>query len=365
MNLLVKCFHVVQRIRTILLLFFLLNLLLIKILNSFLISGDHVSSSSTKDQDYVSGIHTCVNEVVKFLTTTSFGKSEPEIKAKLLDHLANKLTCASSIRNGEIATALSSSPSFSCFENNVTSTNTGRSEDVNNNMDAISKPTPFQPAPVSPTFAPLLTQPPMLKTISPSQSVQPLLQVPQPITQSGSVPTVPVTILVPANICSASVGTTCVIPLTFSGQNPQLPTQVSPGSNSPSFTLPVIKANDALISPTSTLSISPNISISPDGKSFLVPRSEGLGSNLDNTTIVTDIPKPDSSISNQRPLLALPKKKATNTSTIVTDVEMDRSVSSISNVQGLKRKLQPHPKEMGTPSPHPPACDTSSVWRPW
>lgn len=324
-----------------------------------------MSSSSTKDQDYVSGMHTCVNEVVKFLTTTSFGKSEPEIKAKLLDHLANKLTSTSSIENGHISTALPSSPNFSCFENNVTSTNTGGNEDVNNNMNAISKPTPFQPAPISPSFTPLLTQPQTIKTFSPSQSVQPLLQVPQPITQSGGVPTVPVTILVPANICSASVGTTCVIPLTFSGQNPQLATQVSPDANSPSFTLPVIKANDALISPTSTLSISPNLSISPDGKSFLVPRSEGQGSNLYNTTVATDIPKPDSSMSNQRPLLVLPKKKATNTSTTACDIEMDRSVSSIPSVQGLKHKLQPHPKEIGGPSPNQPVCDTSSVWRPW
>ncbi|XP_045163552.2 hairy/enhancer-of-split related with YRPW motif protein 2-like [Mercenaria mercenaria] len=193
-------------------------------------TGDSVRTpSSSVDEDYRSGMHTCMSEVIKFISSSHFSDADPEVKTKLLNHLANKLNSGTTHeRNTDPDTSYAYQKEISennCFMPNMTNTDTDSlsisdmSNDSNNNLQTISdKNTPFSVNvrnPKSPPPTPLMASP-LLTSYKPIQPVQETLQPP------SSVPTVPLTILVPANICSATLGTTCVIPLNLPTGSPQL-----------------------------------------------------------------------------------------------------------------------------------------------
>lgn len=175
------------------------------------------------DEDYRSGMHTCMSEVIKFISSTSFSDTDPEVKTKLLDHLANKLHSGSSKKAHTEPDRPCSYQTYS-HENNTGVTNidsetlptSDTTNDSNNNLQTINdknttslhpQTLPSQNSPIpSPVFAPYKSFQPMLDSVN----------------QQQSVPTVPLTILVPANICSTAVGTTCVIPFNLSTASPQL-----------------------------------------------------------------------------------------------------------------------------------------------
>lgn len=231
------------------------------------------------DEDYRSGMHTCMSEVIKFISSTSFSDTDPEVKTKLLDHLANKLHSGTSKK---AYTEPDSPCSYQTYghENNVGDTNidstslpiSDTTNDPNNNLQTIndknttslhSQTPPSQKSPIqSPVFAPC-------------KSFQPLLDS---VNQQQSVPTVPLTILVPANICSTAVGTTCVIPFNLPTASPQLGqtgvlTTVTQPSQ-PNFTLnsgpgiSLISASNA--QPNALISSRSNdiISLSPEGRIY-------------------------------------------------------------------------------------------------
>lgn len=334
----------------------------IDLLKMTLLSADQVSSSSSKDQDYMSGMNTCVNEVIKFLTTTSFSNSDPEVKTKLLDHLANKLTCGTAHQSRDSSTVIPSSvcstqtnPNFTCIDNNVTSTETLNSEDVNNNLHT-NKANHTETSPLSPSYNLLLQQ-----TTSPSKPTstppaQHLFQVPQSIAQTGNVPTVPVTILVPANFCSPSMGPTCVIPLTFPGHSPQFLTQSDkPNTISPTLTLP------SLISPNTAINLSPNTNLHPVvASSFVVPNSPDA--NVDS---LRDTQKPNDRIET--------KIDATESSEplalVRPPIQPRTAFHSVASVSKTVSDSKHSPVSATLPARalnYQPVCDISNqMWRPW
>ncbi|XP_060603399.1 protein hairy-like [Ruditapes philippinarum] len=193
-------------------------------------TGDSVRSSSCQvDEDYRSGMHTCMSEVIKFISSSQFSDADPEVKTKLLNHLANKLnsgTAQKTNMNHEAPYAYNTdtSPGKNIHMSNLSMMDTDSlsisdlSNDSNNNFQTMNVNSseiltkPYEQKSKSPTP---MVHSPVLTSFKPIQPVQDNVQ------QQGNVPTVPLTILVPANFCSATLGTTCVIPFNLPTASPQ------------------------------------------------------------------------------------------------------------------------------------------------
>lgn len=313
-------------------------------------------------------MHTCVNEVIKFLTTTNFGNSDPDVKTKLLDHLATKLTSSTKTSTHENSSVVSTSvcstqlsPRFTCTDSLVTSTETGNREDLNNNLSAIgNKVGPAEPSPLSPTYLQVFQQTSPLKTAQVNQPIQPLFQMPH---ASAGVPTVPVTILVPANFCSASMGTT-FLPLAFSNQSPQLITQTENiDIKSPTVSAPVMR-NDCQMSPV--LTVSPSSSLSPEGTSMVVPAVCDQNDFVNQFPAKVDKaePRPSVSQSCSRPAGLL---RQTVPAPSLDLVPTSNAPKDLLDIRATNRQNQTsRNKSADVLQNNLPICDNSGpVWRPW
>ncbi|KAL4220921.1 Transcription factor [Mactra antiquata] len=169
------------------------------------------SPSNVSDEDYKSGMHKCMSEVIKFISSSNFSDADPAVKTKLLDHLANKLSDTTVKVTSDIPYqrhSLSPRTNNLCCPK-LADDFSDTDNDANNNVNSVSPPLHQEtPGTISPMFS-------SGKTALP-ESDQQLQQVSQ-----TNLPTVPLTILVPANLCSTPIGTTCVIPLNIPGINQQ------------------------------------------------------------------------------------------------------------------------------------------------
>jgi hypothetical protein len=170
-----------------------------------------------------------MSEVIKFISSSQFSDADPEVKTKLLNHLANKLnsgTAQKTNMNREVPYPYNtdSSSGKNVHMSNLSMMDTDSlsisdlSNDSNNNFQTMNDNSSeiltkaYEQKSKSPTS---MVHSPVLTSFKPIQPVQDNVQ------QQGNVPTVPLTILVPANFCSATLGTTCVIPFNLPTASPQ------------------------------------------------------------------------------------------------------------------------------------------------
>ena len=351
----------------------------------FIFSGDQVSSSNSKDQDYVSGMHTCANEVMNFLTTASFGNNDPDVKVKLLDHLANRLTCPSSPTSSDNASVKShdagstpTSPSYASTEAMVTSTETTSREDNNNSPIRVENKSSYLDSnQLSPPVSPMSQSTSPLKPIHTNQHIQPLFQMPQSLNTSTAMPTVPVTILVPANFYSTNMAPQCI---PFSGHGSQMITQSdNTASTSPSPAMPVLRTSSPQSSPTSTMSPVHNQTLSPEGAPYFVQILNGQVLCVSQTPFKHDTqqqsspPTPTTCNSLQtiaQPIGLLRKTVPCATETDSSSVNYRQcSPKEVDNINVTRKVLKP--RHINTHADNVQQnneviCDNAGpVWRPW
>lgn len=184
--------------------------------------------SGPNDNTYRSGVNTCMSEVIKFISSSSFSDTDPEVKTKILDHLATSLStgrqrlATASTRGQETFPNVpvnEASLDSSVDEDRFRSTS-AVSSDSNNNSQAVDNKNGACPAFIqvqSPTVSLSPQVSPVLASYKPIEHAFDKQNIPNP----SNVQTVPLTILVPANFCSSPLGTTCVIPLSFQNTYPQ------------------------------------------------------------------------------------------------------------------------------------------------
>ena len=170
-----------------------------------------------------------MSEVIKFISSSHFSDADPEVKTKLLNHLANKLNSGTAQRSDMDQDAPYSYQKDSNPEKSVRMTNRISVDTDNLSISDLSNDSNNNLQTVNDNSAQFLSNIHQQKSISPTPTIpspvftsyKPIQPVPESVQQQGNVPTVPLTILVPANLCSATFGTTCVIPLNLPTASPQ------------------------------------------------------------------------------------------------------------------------------------------------
>ncbi|WAR14421.1 HES1B-like protein [Mya arenaria] len=255
-------------------------------------TGDQMSPVPS-DEEYKSGIDTCVSEVIKMLTSNDLGNTDPEIKTKLIDHLANKLCTpiypnpAQSESPGSMQTHDVLNSTVDRFGKNRLGVLKKPSEDLGisphvqqyNPNSEISANEPSLVSSPNVVGASLVSSPNVVgaspqpiyqvttvpfSNFSPSDNtVKSSMDSNQLTTSHSNISTVPLTILVPANFCSTQLGTTfcstqlgttCMIPVAWTGASSNYPQQQTNDYSTIGAPLSSYVSN---ISPQQLLNLSP------------------------------------------------------------------------------------------------------------
>lgn len=208
--------------------------------------GEVVTSSS----EYRAGMDTCVGEVMRVLTSSNVAGADPELKTRLIDHLATKLCSpaspSDSVKSQNCSRSLKSPKLKSPHTNTanaILSTSlegnemedSGGADSTTQQKDTLSPPSsvnqmsmalPVTSSTFSCVHTDALSSNTMLVSGNSGQVLPP----------QANYPSVPLTILVPANFCN-QLGATCVIPIAFTGTSSSPVAMAAPPSGLSAFSV--------------------------------------------------------------------------------------------------------------------------------